>query len=117
MYDLLERTKRVAIDIVKFCCALPKTQEYSIISKQLIRCATSVGANYRSARRGRSMPDFISKLSIAEEEADESLYWMELLKEIGCKKEDDLMKLHKEMNEITSIVVACKKTARKNQVK
>jgi four helix bundle protein len=114
MLDLNDRTKKAAIDIVKFCCTLPQKQEYQIISKQLIRCATSVGANYRSSRRGKSVPDFIAKLSIVEEEADEAMYWMELIKELGCPDEPQLMKLHTEMNEITSIIVACKKTAKRN---
>jgi four helix bundle protein len=115
MQDLLDRTKRMAIDIVKYCCLLPQKQEYHIISKQLIRCATSVGANYRAARRGKSTLDFIAKLSIVEEEADESLYWMELLKELGCPQETQLYDLYREMNEITSIIVASKITAKKKQ--
>jgi four helix bundle protein len=115
MYDLLERTKNLAVDIIKLCTLLPTTLEFLIISKQLIRCATSVGANYRSARRGKSTQDFLSKLSIVEEEADEALYWMELLQKLGCSSVSELAKVYNEMNEITAIIVACKKTTRRNQ--
>ncbi len=115
----------MAIDIIRFCSVLPQKQEFWVISKQLIRCATSVGANYRSACRGKSKPDFINKLSIVEEEADESLYWMEIIKELsnGFSKYEfrmsiemnvELERLYKEMDEITAIIVASKKTAKKN---
>lgn len=123
--NLQDRTKKMAIDIIRFCSVLPQKQEFWVISKQLIRCATSVGANYRSACRGKSKPDFINKLSIVEEEADESLYWMEIIKELsnGFSKYEfrmsiemnvELERLYKEMDEITAIIVASKKTAKKN---
>lgn len=126
--DLQNRTKKLAIAIIRFCSVLPQKQEFWVISKQLIRCATSVGANYRSACRGKSKPDFINKLSIVEEEADESLYWMEIIKELsngedGFSKYEfrmsnqmslELERLYKEMDEITAIIVASKKTAKRN---
>ena len=73
MQDLKKRTKKFALDVLRFCSTLPKKQEYLVITKQLIRSGTSVGANYRSALRAKSNKDFILKLSIVGEEADECL--------------------------------------------
>jgi four helix bundle protein len=112
MIDLKERTKRFALDTIRFCTALPRTEEYRIISRQLLRCATSVGANYRSARRAKSRPDFVAKLAIVEEEADECLYWLELLGELGISSRTELARLSDEANQLVAIVVASKKTAR-----
>ena len=113
MQDLKERTKKFALDVIRFCSSLPKKEEFFIISKQLIKCSTSVGANYRSACRAKSNKDFISKLSIVEEEADESLYWMELLEELGLNNNDEFQRLKNESDQLVSIIVASKKTARK----
>ena len=77
--DLKQRTKRLAIEIVKLCRKLPETDEGHIIARQLLRCGTSVGANYRAVCRARSKPDFISKLGIVLEEAGETSFWLELL--------------------------------------
>jgi four helix bundle protein len=85
--------------------------ETGTIKRQLVRAATSVGANYRAARRARSRKDFISKLSIVEEEADECVYWLSLLGEMGCDGEE-LTWLKGDANEIVAIIVASKKTAR-----
>lgn len=112
MIDLKDRTKKFAIDIIKYCAKLPQQQEYWVIGKQLIKSASSVGANYRSARRAKSKLDFIAKLAIVEEEADESMYWLELLQELTQKQDAELARLLDEANQITSIIVASKKTAR-----
>jgi len=117
MYDLKDRTKKYALDVIRFCSGLPQKQEYWIISKQLMISATSVGANYRSARRAKSRPDFIAKLSIVEEEADECLYWLELLEALISKPHNELLRLKQEANELLSIIVASKKTARANAAK
>ncbi len=90
---------------------LPQKTAAYIIGKQLVRCSTSVGANYRAACRGKSLPDFINKLKIVEEEADETLYWFEMLEESGFVKKERLEPLKKETNEILSIVVSSIKTA------
>ena len=82
---------------------------------KLIRSSSSVGANYRAAQRGKSTADFINKLKIVEEEADESMYFLELLIEVMDSNQEELKILHKEANEIVSIVVASINTARKNQ--
>ena len=112
--EIKNRTKKLAIKIILFTRNMPQKQEYWIIAKQLIRSSTSVGANYRAACRAKSKPDFIAKLGIVEEEADETLYWLELLAELNEIDKVTLRELYKEMNEILSIVVASKKTARKN---
>jgi four helix bundle protein len=85
--ELKDRTKKLALDVIRFCSRLPQKQDFWVISKQLIRSATSVGANYRSACKAKSKLDFIAKLAIVEEEADETLYWLELIEELGFKNE------------------------------
>jgi four helix bundle protein len=114
MQDLKARTKKFAVDAVRFCGKLPQSQEYWVIGKQLMRCATSVGANYRAAARARSRADFIAKLFIVEEEADESCYWLELVQELTGQTLEELTRLHNEANQILAITIASKKTARAN---
>ena len=79
-----------------------------------MRSATSVGANYLSACRAKSKADFIAKLSIVEEKADESIYWLELLEELEMRQDKELQRLRDEANQSVAIIVASKKTARKN---
>ncbi len=110
--EIKNRTKKLAIQIIEFCETLPRKTKFFVIEKQLIRCATSVGANYRAACRGKSKADFIAKLGIVEEEADEALYWIELIIELDNSFKEKAAPLYKEMNEILSIIVASKKTAR-----
>lgn len=110
------RTRKYAVDVWKFCVKVPKTREYNAYINQLIRCSSSVGANYRASQRAKSTADFINKLKIVEEEADESLYFLELLSEINPSFSDDIKVLHKEGEEILSIIVASIKTARKNRI-
>ncbi len=112
--DLKHRTKRFAVDIMVFCSRLPSKPEFGVVRNQLMRCGSSVGANYRAACRSRSRNDFIAKLSIVEEEADESVYWMEILEELGMKQDQELQRLKDEANQLIAIVVASKKTAREN---
>ena len=112
--DLKPRTKRFALDIIRFVSMLPDRKEHWAIVQQLIRCASSVGANYRAACRARSRADFLAKLSIVEEEADETSYWLELLEELGIGDNGRLKQLKDEAGQLTAIVVASKKTARAN---
>lgn len=112
---LKERTKQFAIEIIKLVESLPKGLIAGVIGKQLLRSATSVGANYRSACRAKSRADFISKMGIVEEEADESLYWLELLLEDRLVSRKQIEHLMTEGNEITAMVVASIKTARRKQ--
>lgn len=100
---------------------LPKSVESGVIDKQLIRCATSVGANYRAACRAKSKADFIYKLGIVVEEADESVYWIELLIEsktaIGYVKLDDMLGMKAEAEEIRAVVARSRATAKNNLAK
>ena len=110
--DFKKRTKAFALRCIRLAESLPESATGRVIARQLLRCATSVGANYRSACRAKSRADFIAKMRIVEEECDESLYWMELLIEsdkMGAVLLNDLMK---EADEILSLVVASIKTAR-----
>jgi len=89
--------------------------ETQIIARQLMRAATSVGANYRAACRARSRADFIAKMSIVEEEADESLYWLDLLGELSPKTDEALRVLKQEAGELVAIAVTSKKTAKSRE--
>jgi four helix bundle protein len=110
--ELKKRTKQFGLRIIKLIEALPSSRAASVIGNQLLRSGTSVGANYRSACRARSKPDFISKASISIEEADESLYWMEMLVEAEIMPKEKLAALMKETDEIVAILTASVKTAR-----
>jgi four helix bundle protein len=113
--EMKERTKRFALRIIKLVDALPTSKSAYTLGKQLLRSGTSVGANYRAACRAKSSADFISKLSIVEEEADESAFWMELLTESNIVKEDLLADLLDEANQIVAIVVSSIKTAKQKR--
>lgn len=106
------RTKGYANRVVKLCSALPGDWIAQTLGKQLLRCGTSVGANYRAVCRAKSNLDFINKLRIVEEECDESLFWMELLVDNNLVKPTRLEALMNEANEILAIVVSSAKTAR-----
>jgi four helix bundle protein len=95
--------------------ALPKGRTTDVIGKQLLRSGTSVGANYRAACRAKSTADFISKMGIVEEEADESIFWMELLIDSKLVVRERLFDLMKEAGEIVSIIVSSIKTARRRK--
>lgn len=112
--DLAQRTKRFAADVIRFCSTLPRSRVCEVIERQLLRSATSVGANYREARRAQSLRAFLAKLSIVEGEADESLYWLELAEEIGIGDRRTLIRLTDEANQLAAIIVASKKTARRS---
>ena len=112
--DLKIRTKQFALRVVQMVESLPRTRTADVFGKQLLRSATSVGANYRSACRSRSSPDFVSRITIAEEEADESLYWMELIVESKMLPSTRLTSLMQEANELTAIFASSAKTAKRN---
>ncbi|MCJ7748510.1 MAG: four helix bundle protein [Deltaproteobacteria bacterium RBG_16_49_23] len=113
--DLKERTKKFALKVIKVVEMLPRGRIADILGRQLLRSGTSVGANYRSACRARSTADFISKMGVVEEEADETIYWMELLIEAGLVRKDDLISLLDEANQILAITISSIKTARKSK--
>ena len=112
--DLKKRTKQFGLRIIKLVEALPKTQSARVIGNLLLRSGTSVGANYRSACRGRSKAEFIAKVGISIEKADESMYWIEMLSEAGIMPEEKVSALYKEADELVAILTASVKTARSN---
>ncbi|MGH9946893.1 MAG: four helix bundle protein [Pyrinomonadaceae bacterium] len=107
--DLLARTKTFALRVIKLVNALPNNLAGRTIGGQLIRSGTSVSSNYRAACRGRSKAEFIAKLGIVEEEADESCHWLELIIEAELMDERLVADLLREANEITAIKAASKK--------
>ena len=110
--DLKKRTKRFALDIIRFIEAVPKDDTSRILARQLLRAGTSVGANYRSACRAKSNADVVNKMGTVEEETDESGYWLELLGEAGKVVDDKVSPLLREANELVAIAVASINTAR-----
>jgi len=110
--EFKNRTKQIALRVIRLVESLPVTNSAQIIGKQLLRSATSIGANYRAACRGKSTADVLHKLSIVEEEADESLYWLELLIESGIVPENKLSALMSDINEIVAMIVSSIKTLR-----
>jgi four helix bundle protein len=108
---LKNRTKQFGLAVIRLVESLPKSMTAGVIGKQVLRSATSVGANYRAVCRARSKPDFIAKLGIVEEEIDESGYWLELLIDANIVKQSAVTRLLAEVDELTAIVVASRKTA------
>lgn len=109
---MMDRTKQFAIDIINLCKGLPRTEEHWMIRRQLVRSGGSVGANYRSAHRGRSKAEFIAKMGIVEEEADECQFFLELLEEFGGCDQNERGRLWREADEILSIIVSAIKSAK-----
>lgn len=115
--ELQKRTKSLAARVIDFVERLPRNYACEVIGKQLIRSATSVAANYRAAGRARSKADFANKLGIIEEEADETLFWFEMLLEAKKINETQVSDLVQEVKEIIAIFSAAHKTARMNRAK
>jgi len=109
--DLKKRTKQFALRVLKLAAALPPTVEGRCIRGQLVRAGTSVGANYRAACRGRSPAEFVAKIGIVEEEADESAFWLELIVEGAFLKENRVRPLLEEPIEITKIMATSRISA------
>ncbi len=110
--EFKRRTKQLALQIIELVDELPRGGTSDVIGRQLVRCGTSVGANYRSACRGKSTADVVAKLAIVEEEADETIYWLELLVEAKIVPASQVIALIKEANEIVAMTVASIKTLR-----
>jgi four helix bundle protein len=117
MNDLKERTKQFGLRVIRLTQTLANSREVDVLARQLLRSATSVGANYRAACRGRSAAEFQAKLGIVEEEADESASWIEMLTEAGFVKMGRVKALLAEANELTAIAVSSIKTSRRNNSK
>jgi len=111
------RTKKFALRIIKLVEALPKTKTGEVVGKQLLRCGTSVAANYRAACRAKSTSDFVAKLGIVEEEGDESMFWLEIIIESGLMRKELIESLLTEADEIVAIIVSSKKTTKDNILK
>lgn len=113
--DLKDRTKQFALRVIRLYRALPRNEEARVIGKQLLRSGTSIGANYRAACRGRSKAEFVAKLGIVLEEADETVFWLELLQESDIMNVQSLAPLVQEARELTAIFVASVCTAKESQ--
>jgi four helix bundle protein len=110
--ELKQRTKRFALRILKLAAALPNNTQGRVVGGQLIRAGTSVASNYRAACKGRSKAEFIAKLGVVEEEADESAFWLELIVEGSLLKPKLVQPLLNEANELTRIMASSRITAR-----
>lgn len=115
--DLKARTQEFALRIIRLTRALPNSPEGWVLGKQVLRSGTAVGANYRSCQRGKSKADFTAKLAVAEEEADETCYWLELIISAKLLPRDRVEPLLTEAREITAILTAAGKTAKENRDK
>ena len=113
--DMKTRTRAFALRVIRLAESLPRTPAANVIRNQILRCGSSVGANYRAACRARSKPDFVSKMGIVEEEADETIYWMELLIDAEIVKKSRIADLMNEANEIVAIVVASIRTSKSSK--
>jgi four helix bundle protein len=111
--ELKGRTKVFALRVIRLVEALPKTRTADVIGRQLLRAATSVGANYRAACRARTQVEFAAKIGIVEEEADECAYWLELIVESGLLPAAKVQELLAEANELIAIFVASARTAKR----
>lgn len=114
---LRNRSKAFAIRVIHMCRTLPRTLDAQIIGKQALRSATSVAANYRAVCRARSKAEFVAKISIAVEEADETVFWLEMLADSGIVKSDRLAGLIAEANELLAILAASQRTSRSSQTR
>jgi four helix bundle protein len=115
--NLKLRTKRYSLDVIKLFVSLPKSDVGKVLGRQVLRSATSVGAQYREANRGKSTADFISKIEGALQELDETSYWLELLFESGIDQSEDLIHLRNETEELIAIFVTIVKTAKQKKTK
>jgi four helix bundle protein len=113
--QLAERTRAFALRIIRLVASLPRSPIAEVLGKQLLRAGTSVGANYREARRARSRADFVAKIGICTQESDESLYWLELLADSAIVRRGLLVPLCREADELVAIFTSSIITARKNK--
>ena len=114
--ELLDRTKQFALRIFKLVGALPQTIQGRAVAAQLIRSGTSVAANYRAACRARSKPEFVAKLGVVEEEADETPFWLGLIIETELLRAVKVTPLLTKAGELVAIMASLKKTATKSQI-
>jgi len=112
--QLRDRTKAFALRVIRLFRSLPYRTDSLVLGKQLLRCGTSVAANYRAACRARSKAEFVARIAIVAEEADESVLWLELLIESGIVKSEMTVALLKEAKELAAILTASRQTAKKS---
>ena len=110
--ELEKRTKEFSLILIRFLQSLPKNYLGEALGRQLLKSGTSIGANYREANRAESKADFIHKLAIAEKEASETVYWLELMTEAGIGDRKDVAKLLQEAREILAIFAAAGRTSK-----
>jgi four helix bundle protein len=110
--EFKQKTKRLALAAIALVEELPRGMTSQVLGKQLLRCATSVGANYRAACRSKSPADMMAKLAIVEEEGDEAIYWLDLLVEANVVSEAQVVGLRSEFDEVVAMTVASLKTLR-----
>ena len=112
--DMNKRTMKMALEVIKLTKLFPLCQESKVVTYQIIKSSTSTAANYRSAGRGKSLKDFIAKLGIAEEECDETIFWLEMILEANLASPEATQPIKQEASEILDIIVSSIKTAKKN---
>jgi four helix bundle protein len=110
--ELEERTKKFAVQVVKTVAAFPKTSEGQIIGRQLLRAGTSIGANYREANRAESKNDFVHKIGVAEKEAAETIYWLEICRDSGIGSEKQIAGLLDESGQLLAILITIGRKAK-----
>ena len=115
--ELKLRTFRFSLRVMNMTDALPRSRKAMVLSGQVLRSSTSIGANYRAACRSRSKAEFVSKMRVAEEEADATVYWLELIRESGIIKKERLDALIKEANELTAICTSIGKTTKERYLR
>ena len=108
--EFKRRTKQLGLAVIRMTEKFPETRLAWVVKDQILRSALSVGANYRAVCRAKSDKDFINKMRIVEEEADETAYWLEIIEESDLLKSDDLRELKREVNELVAMVVASIRT-------
>ena len=112
--EFQDKTKRLGLHVIRFVEVLPQNYTSRVIVNQILRCALSVGANYRAVCRAKSDKDFINKMKIVEEECDETIYWLEIIEESGLAKIEVVTPLKREAKEILAMIVASINTMSKN---
>ncbi|MBS1657261.1 MAG: four helix bundle protein [Bacteroidetes bacterium] len=113
--ELQARCRRFAIEIILLVRKFPKTVDGYVLGRQLCKSGTAIGANYQSSRRAKSHADFVSKIKVSEEEADESVYWLDLVNETKLIESSKVSELLREAKELTAIFTAASKTAKSRQ--
>ena len=112
--EFQDKTKRLGLHVIRFVEILPQNYTSRVIVNQILRCALSVGANYRAVCRAKSDKDFINKMKIVEEECDETIYWLEIIEESGLAKIEVVTPLKREAKEILAMIIASINTMSKN---